>query len=315
MIQQAAVFAHRVLGECPRLRILATSREPLGITGEALAAEPLAFPEGDASPGEIESSPAVQLLRDRASTVRRDLTVDADTGWRRWRASAGRLTGCRWRSSWPRPGWHHVRRPARQPARRPVPPADQRQPDRAAAAQDAPRAMVDWSWELLPPTRNGTVLRRLSVFSGRERALEGRPSGSARRRRSSRSRCSTCSTALAEKSLLIAAGDRASRYRLTRHEVKGISAGQRLAEAGESDRVRHAHLAYFTGLTETAEPHLSPRRATRVARRARGRARQHRFRDARRPRGRRGPRGDAAQRRAGPAGTGGSVATGPRAST
>src|SRR5487761_802057 len=56
VIESAAAFAHRVLGECRRLRILATSREPLGITGEALwLVEPLALPEGDASPGEIES--------------------------------------------------------------------------------------------------------------------------------------------------------------------------------------------------------------------------------------------------------------------
>ena len=33
-------------------------------------------------------------------------------------------------------------------------------------------------------------------------------------------------------------------------------AGQRLAEAGEADLARHAHLAYFTGLAETADPHL-----------------------------------------------------------
>src|SRR5207249_11232778 len=70
VIEAAAKFADRVLGECRRLRILATSREPLGITGEALwLVEPLALPEGDASPGEIEASPAVQLLRDRAGVV------------------------------------------------------------------------------------------------------------------------------------------------------------------------------------------------------------------------------------------------------
>src|SRR5690349_17252336 len=80
VIESAAVFAHRVLGECQRLRILATSREPLGITGEALwVVEPLALPEEDAGPGEIESSPAVRLLRDRAGAVRRDLAVDART--------------------------------------------------------------------------------------------------------------------------------------------------------------------------------------------------------------------------------------------
>src|SRR5262249_813657 len=73
----AAKVGDRVLGECRRLRILATSREPLGITGEALwLVEPLALPEGDASPGEIASSPAVRLLRDRAGAVRKDLGAD-----------------------------------------------------------------------------------------------------------------------------------------------------------------------------------------------------------------------------------------------
>src|SRR6202034_3973206 len=80
VIESAAAFAHRVLGECQRLRILATSREPLGITGEALwRVAPLALPAQDARPAEIESSPAVLLLRDRASAVRKDLTSDAGT--------------------------------------------------------------------------------------------------------------------------------------------------------------------------------------------------------------------------------------------
>src|SRR5215472_13930576 len=71
VIEAAAKFADRVLGECRRLRILATSREPLGITGEALwLVEPLAVPEGDARPGELASAPAVRLLRDRAGAVR-----------------------------------------------------------------------------------------------------------------------------------------------------------------------------------------------------------------------------------------------------
>ena len=67
-------------------------------------------------------------------------------------------------------------------------------------------------------------------------------------------------TALAEKSLLLAEGDSAPRYRM----IGTISeyAGHRLAEAGESDQARHAHLAYFTELTETADPHL--RRAEQV---------------------------------------------------
>jgi hypothetical protein len=61
-------------------------------------------------------------------------------------------------------------------------------------------------------------------------------------------------TALAEKSLLLAEGDSAPRYRMS-GTIKEY-AGQRLAEAGESDLARRAHLAYFTDLAETAEPHL-----------------------------------------------------------
>ena len=61
-------------------------------------------------------------------------------------------------------------------------------------------------------------------------------------------------TALAEKSLLLAEGDGAPRYRML-GTIKEYAA-HRLAEAGESDLARHAHLAYFTELTETAEPHL-----------------------------------------------------------
>ena len=61
-------------------------------------------------------------------------------------------------------------------------------------------------------------------------------------------------TALAEKSLLRTEGDSAPRYRML-DTIKEY-ARDRLAEAGESDLARHAHLAYFTGLAETADPHL-----------------------------------------------------------
>ena len=140
VIESAATFAHRVLGECRRLRILATSREPLGITGEALwPVAPLVLPAEDADPGEIESAPAVRLLRDRAGAVRKDLATDAahvvDDGARL--PGAGRdAAGDRARRGQVA---HHVPRPARQSARRPVPPADRRQPYRAAAAPDAAR--------------------------------------------------------------------------------------------------------------------------------------------------------------------------------
>ena len=61
-------------------------------------------------------------------------------------------------------------------------------------------------------------------------------------------------TSLAEKSLLVTEGDGAPRYRMI-GTIKEYAA-DRLAEAGESDLARQAHLAYFTELAETAEPHL-----------------------------------------------------------
>ena len=49
VIAAAAALADRLLAECPRLRVLATSREPLGITGEAIwPVEPLDLPPEDA---------------------------------------------------------------------------------------------------------------------------------------------------------------------------------------------------------------------------------------------------------------------------
>jgi DNA-binding SARP family transcriptional activator len=139
VIEQTAAFAHRVLGECRRLRILATSREPLGITGEALwPVEPLALPERNASRGEIEASPAVRLLRDRAGAVRQDLTLDThalSTMVRVCRALDGmplaiELAAARLRTL-------SLDQLAR--ARRPVPAADRRQSHGVAAAQDAAR--------------------------------------------------------------------------------------------------------------------------------------------------------------------------------
>src|SRR5690606_9327604 len=80
VIEAAADFAHRLLGACRGLRILATSREPLGITGEALRpVPPLALPEEDAAPAAIAAAPAVRLLRDRAGAVRSDFADDAPT--------------------------------------------------------------------------------------------------------------------------------------------------------------------------------------------------------------------------------------------
>jgi predicted ATPase/DNA-binding SARP family transcriptional activator len=236
VIESAAALAHRLLGECPRLRILATSRESLGITGEALwPVEPLALAE------------AVQLLTDRAVAVRKDLVVDTQTMARVSRALDGmplaiELAAARLRTM-------------------SIEQLADRLDDRfrlltggsrtALPRHRTLRAMVDWSWELLTDAER-VVLRRLSVFAG------GASLEAAER---------VCAgdlvdeyevlellTSLTEKSLLVAVGDGAPRYRML-GTIKEYGAA-RLAEAGESELGRQAHLACFTELAETAEPRL-----------------------------------------------------------
>jgi predicted ATPase len=251
VIESAAGFAYRLLGECPWLRILATSREPLGITGEALwLVEPLALPEGDASPGDIESSPAVLLLRDRAGAVRRDLATDART-----LSTMARV--CRALDGMPLA----IELAAARLRTMSIDQLADRLDDRfrlltrgsrtALPHHRTLRAVIDWSWELLTEAER-IVLRRLAVFSGGASldAAEQVCGGVS----VERGEVLELLTALAEKSLLLAEGDRAPRYRML-GTIKEY-ARDRLAEARESDQARHAHLAYFTGLAETAEPHL-----------------------------------------------------------
>jgi predicted ATPase len=251
VIESAAAFAHRVLGECRRLRILATSREPLGITGEALwLVEPLAWPERDTGPGEIESSPAVQLLRDRAGAVRRDLAVDA-------RSLSTMVRVCRALDGMPLA----IELAAARLRTMSLDQLASRLDDRfrlltggsrtALPRHKTLRAVVDWSWELLTDAER-LVLRRLSVFSGGASldAAERVCGGDA----VEQEQVLELLTALTEKSLLLTEDDGAPRYRMI-GTIKEYAA-HRLTEAGESDLARQAHLAYFTELTETAEPHL-----------------------------------------------------------
>ncbi|WP_093356477.1 BTAD domain-containing putative transcriptional regulator [Saccharopolyspora kobensis] len=248
VIDSAANFAHRVLGECPRLRILATSREPLGITGEALwPVAPLDLPAPDADPDRIESSAAVRLLRDRAGAVRKDLAGDA-------RALATMARICRALDGMPLA----IELAAARLRTMSLDQLADRLDDRfrlltggsrtALPRHRTLRAVIDWSWELLTDAER-TVLRRLSAFSGGaslEAAEQVCAGGSVEP-----DHVLELLTALTEKSLVLVEGDR---YRMlgTIQEYAAL----RLSEAGESDSVRRAHLARFTELAEVADPHL-----------------------------------------------------------
>jgi hypothetical protein len=190
------------------------------------------------------------LLRDRAGAVRRDLALDAHTS-----ATMARV-------SWALDGMPLAIELAA--ARLRTMSLDQlahRLDDRfrlltsgsrtALPRHRTLRAVVDWSWELLTDAER-MVLRRLAVFSGgasleaAERVCAGDGV--------EQEQVLELLTSLTEKSLLLTEGDSAPRYRML-GTIKEY-ARDRLAETGESDLARQEHLAYFTGLAETAEPHL-----------------------------------------------------------
>lgn len=75
LVDQAGTFISELLAGCPEVRVLATSREPLGVRGEVTSSVPsLAVPLTDVA-SEVDRSPAVALLVDRIGTHRPDLEL------------------------------------------------------------------------------------------------------------------------------------------------------------------------------------------------------------------------------------------------
>ncbi|MEW2404495.1 BTAD domain-containing putative transcriptional regulator [Streptomyces sp. NPDC046862] len=241
VIGAAADLAETLLTHCPRLTILATSRELLGVPGESVRpVEPL-LPD-----------PAHRLFRERAAAVR----PDADAVLKDTEATEAVDEICRRLDGLP---LAIELAAARLRLLTPRQIAD-RLDDRfrlltsgsrtVLPRQQTLRAVVDWSWDLLDEAER-TVLREVSVFAG------GWDLGAAE---------TVCSGpvsdvlgALVDKSLIVATpcerGIGGMRYRLleTIHEY----ATERAAEAPELRAAAgHRHSAWVRALAEEAEPRL-----------------------------------------------------------
>ncbi|RJQ82835.1 helix-turn-helix domain-containing protein [Pseudonocardiaceae bacterium YIM PH 21723] len=158
VIAAAAGLIHRLLTGCPRLRVLATSREPLGITGEAL------FP---VSP--LPLDPAVTLLAERAAAVCPGFTLDTPESVRLAERVCAALDGLPLA----------VELAAARLRSLSLAEVAARLDDRFGLLSRGPRtsaprhqtlhAVVAWSWELLSPADQRTAMA-LSVFDGGARA-------------------------------------------------------------------------------------------------------------------------------------------------
>ncbi|MFE7097942.1 AfsR/SARP family transcriptional regulator [Streptomyces erythrochromogenes] len=237
VVEAAAELAERLLTHCPGVRVLATSREPLGIPGETVRpVEPL------------PPDPAHQLFADRGAAARAGFTVDEDPA--AVAEICARLDGlplaielaaARLRLLAPRQIADRLDdrfRLLTSGARTVLP------------RQQTLRAVVDWSWDLLDEAER-TVLRRLSVFAGgcdlaAAEAVCGDGTGPD---------VADTLGSLVDKSLVLAEPyeGRGMRYRMleTIHEYAAERAAAHPADARATAR---RHVAHFLAFAEQAEP-------------------------------------------------------------
>ena len=266
LLDAAAGIAEYLLGRCPGLRMIATSREPLGILGENVyPVPPLGRPADGCPVAEALAFPAVRLFADRAAAVRPDFALNE--------ANVPDVVQiCRRLDGLPLA----IELAAARLRTLPVHLVAARLDDRfrlltggsrtAMPRHQTLRAVVAWSWELLDDTERG-LAERLSVFPGGIRADSAscvHPATSAHTGPAARAASSDemydLLSALVDKSLLQPSGARSDgepRYRMleTIREY-GI---ERLAEAGAVAEVRRTHARYFRDLVEAAEPYLHRR--------------------------------------------------------
>ncbi|WP_067968217.1 ATP-binding protein, partial [Nocardiopsis trehalosi] len=253
VVAEAAALADLLLARAPGLRVLATSREPLGLTGEVLwPVAPLDVPPAGADdPDRVAASGAARLFAERAAAGVPGFAVDADT-------AAAVAAVCRRLDGLPLA----LELAAARVRALGVATLAERLDDRfhllTMGARGAPsrqrtlRAVIDWSWEPLTEAER-TVLRRLSVhadgctLAAAEEVCAG--GGVAR------GEVLDLLTRLVDRSLTaVSPTPDGPRYRLL--ESVAAYGAERLAEAGEAGDVRARHDAYYTRLAEEAAPAL-----------------------------------------------------------
>jgi predicted ATPase/class 3 adenylate cyclase len=258
-VSDAAPEIGRLLAAAPGLRVLASSREPLAIVGEAIyVVPPLAVPAEPGKPtaAQLEGLEAVDLFVDRATSVRPDFRL-TDANAPAVAAICRRLDGlplaielAAARANLLAPGQILAR-------------LDRRLTLLASSRRDLPdrqrtlRGAIDWSHDLLSAAERA-FFRRFSVFSGGasfdslgpvidpDSELEGGVLDLA--------------SALVDQSLVRSLAD-GDGNRLGMLETMREYAAEQLATSGEERLIRDRHAAHFRGLAESSRNVLiDPRR-------------------------------------------------------
>lgn len=240
----AASLAHAVLRQCPKVRLLATSRERLGVDDEHVRTlAPLPVPSEETPPAD---APAVQLFVDRARAAQPGFQLSDDN-------ADAVAEVCRRLDGLP---LAIELAAARTGALRPADLAA-RLDERFTLLEGSRRAgdprhrtlhqVVDWSYRLLDETQQ-RVLERLAVVPGgftldlaeRVCASDEVPVSSV----------AACVADLVDKSLVVAGGDDPPRY--AQMETLRAYGRERLRERGETEQFAHTHAVAMADLAEYA---------------------------------------------------------------
>jgi predicted ATPase/DNA-binding SARP family transcriptional activator len=249
VVEASAGFVAQLLRECPLMKVLATSRESLGVAGErTLGVPPLSVPKDDSLDAAQESD-AIALFVERAQDVRAGFELNARNA-----PAIARI--CRRLDGIP---LAIELAAARVRALDPEQLAERLESSiglletgsRAALPRHRTiRDTLDWSHRLLSDGER-RLLRRLSVFNGTF-ALDAVEAVCADPNESCGAVLDLV-TGLLDKSLLLCdAGEAGTRYRLL--ETVREYAAEHLASAGETDMVRDRHARFFVSLAERAAP-------------------------------------------------------------
>ena len=258
LVEEAARLADALLASCPRLKVLATSREHLGVSGEVVwAVPPLSLP-GDTTNEVLTADTlmryeAVRLFSDRARLRLPDFELTQENA-----QSVARV--CRKLDGIPlaielataRMGALAVEQVAqRLDVSLDVLKGNARS---AAPRQQTLRATLDWSYDLLAEDERA-FFRRLSVFVGgwTLEAADEVCSGDGIERED----VLDLLGGLVDKSLVVAGAGRGGTMRYGMLEPIRQYARQKLEEGGHASGLRDSHAAFYVVLAEKAEPELA----------------------------------------------------------
>ena len=251
-----AALVNELLSRCPKVRMLATSREPLHVTGEAVwPVPPLSLPDPRQTPPgpQLLTYAAPRLFVERAFYLQSGFVLTSQNS-----AAVAQL--CQQLDGIPLA----IELAAACVRDLPVEAIAAHLDDRlrlltrgpltAPPRQQTLRATLAWSYDLLPAAERA-LFRRLSVFAGGWTLPAAEAICQWAGQRPAPPPVADALTQLVDKSLVVAEAH-ADGLRFHMLETLSEYAREQLQASGEAEARRAAHLAFYLALAEEAQPQL-----------------------------------------------------------